>query len=383
MQNLTERYLDYYTPLVQTFLQKLESQTIPEIREMPEPFLPLFGKDYEQSALRIIFIGQDTNWWWDLREFIEAEKACAGSRLRELLDQFRERPFTQSGKTRYTFWGFVMMTIAALHGRKDWQLMKAGAMVEILNSIAWGNANAIEFFESSAQKKGVPEQFWNQVRVAGEPLNRFQHVVQTLAPRVVVLLHQGLNSATYFGEYRLEKVSQQDGITHYQLPEIQIDVFQMPHPVSMKFHQGADHFCTKLAELLIARKLAPRFQQFLKGQAETQEVMEFLYHNAPAQGGCDKFEFVAWVANELTKHEAFMSIPALCELLNKQGYRTNYGTEYDAGRGSYRLVRSAYYRKQNKGELESARNIAISFRRPNFQYAYLTDSEETASVNHD
>ena len=57
MKNLTERYLEYYTPLVQAFIQKLESLTIPEIKEMPEPFLPLFGKDYERSALRIIFIG--------------------------------------------------------------------------------------------------------------------------------------------------------------------------------------------------------------------------------------------------------------------------------------------------------------------------------------
>ena len=252
--------------------------------------------------------------------------------------------------------------------------MKTGAMVEILNSIAWGNANAIEFFESSAQKRGVPEQFWNQVRLAGEPLNRFQHVVQTLSPHVAILLHKGLNSATYFGEYQVEKISQQEGITHYRLPQIQVDVFHVPHPVNMKFNQGADHYCTKLAELLTAHKLAPRFQQFLTGQAEAQEVMEFLYHNAPAQGGCDKFEFVAWVANELKKHEAFMSIPALCELLNKKGYRTNYGTEYDAGRGSYRLVRERTTRMIKRGESGTAANIAMSFKRPNFTYAYSTDS---------
>ncbi len=383
MKNLTERYLEYYTPLIQEFIQQVELLPVPEIKDMPEPFLPLFGKDYEQSALRIIFIGQDTHWWRDLREFIEAEKACPGSRLRELLDQFRERPFTQSGKTRHTFWGFVMKTIAALHGRKDWELMKTGAMVEILNSIAWGNVNAIEFFKSSAQKRGVPEQFWNQVRLAGEPLNRFQHVVQTLSPRVAILLHKGLNSATYFGEYQVEKISQQEGITHYRLPHIQVDVFHVPHPVNMKFNKGADHYCSKLAELLIALKLAPRFPQFLKGQADAQGVMDHLFQNAPAQGGCDKFEFVAWVANELKKQETFMSIPALSELLNKKGYETNYSTPYGGGRGTYRLVRSAYYRKKNNGKLESAQNIAIAFRRPNFNYAYLTDSEETTSTSQD
>jgi hypothetical protein len=151
-----------------------------------------------------------------------------------------------------------------------------------------------------------------------------------------------------------------------------------PHPVNMKFNEGADHFCTKLAELLIDHKLAPRFPQFLEGQAGAEHVMGYLYGNAPAKGDCDKFEFVGWVANELKKHETFMSVPALCELLNKKGYRTNYGTPYEAGRGSYRLVRSAYYRIKNKGELESAHNVAIAFRRPNF-YVRLLDGKRPNS----
>lgn len=99
MKSLTERYVEYYTPLVSQFIKKLEPVTIPDIKQMPEPFLPLFGKDYEQSALRVIFIGQDTKWWWDLREFIQAEKVSPGSKLKERIDQFWERPFTQWGKT--------------------------------------------------------------------------------------------------------------------------------------------------------------------------------------------------------------------------------------------------------------------------------------------
>jgi hypothetical protein len=379
MKSLTERYLEFYTPLVQEFIQKVESLPIPEIKDMPEPFLPLFGKDYEQSALRIIFIGQDTRWWWDLRKFTDAEKTCPGSKLRERLDQFRTRPFTEWGKTRNTFWGFVMMTIAALHGKKDWGLMKAGAMVEILNSIACGNANAIELFTSSAKRIGVPEGFWNAVRVNGEPFDRFQHIVETLKPRVAIILCKGLNTARYFGPHRVELVSQKDGITHYRLPEIGVDVFQVPHPVNMKFNQGADHFCTKLTELLINNRLILRFPQFLARQADAQHVMDYLYQNAPPESACDKFDFVAWVATELTKRDTFMSVPALCELLNSKGYKTNYGASYDAGRGSYRLVRSAYYRLVRKGEPETAKNIALAFRRPNFMYAYSTDSGQTSS----
>lgn len=249
-------------------------------------------------------------------------------------------------------------------------------MVEILNSIAWGNVNAIEFFKSSALKRGVPEPFWHQVRGAGESLNRFHHVAQTIAPHVAILLHKALNPASYFEGYQLEKISQQDGIAHYRLPEIPVDIFHVPHPVNMKFNEGADHYCTTLANLLVEHKLAPRFPQFLNGQADGKDVMDYLHQHAPLPNECDSFEFVAWVANQLKKYETFMSIPALCELLNKKGYKTTYGTFYNAGRGSYRLVRSTYYRMKKKGDLDCAHNIAVAFRRPNFGYAYATESDQ-------
>ena len=75
MKNITKHYLEYYTPLIQLFIKNVELLPIPEIREMPEPFLPLFGKDYEKSAQRLIFIGQDIGGWGDLRNYIKAEKA--------------------------------------------------------------------------------------------------------------------------------------------------------------------------------------------------------------------------------------------------------------------------------------------------------------------
>jgi hypothetical protein len=258
--------------------------------------------------------------------------------------------------------------------------MKAGAMVEILNSIAWGNVNAVELFSSTPSKLGVDKQFWENVRGAGNHLDRFEHVWQTLRPRVVIVLCKGANLTSYFEGFRLERVVEGDWGARYHLPDISVHVFHVRHPNNMRLTEGANYFCEKLTEL-VGEELIPQFPQFLSGQAEARRVMDFLYQNVPDQGRCDKFEFVAWVANELKKHQTFMSVPALCELLNKKGYRTNYGTEYDGGRGSYRLVRSAYYRKKNTGEaggIDSAHNIAIAFKRPNFAYAYSTEEEETA-----
>lgn len=81
-----------------------------------------------------------------------------------------------------------MMLIASLHGSKNWGLMKVGAMVEILNSIAWGNVNSVELFSSTPWKLGVEKGFWEAVRGAGKHLDQFEHVWQTLRPRVAIAL---------------------------------------------------------------------------------------------------------------------------------------------------------------------------------------------------
>lgn len=118
MTTFEKRHVNYYIPLIQEFLRDVESLPRLEINGMPEPHLPLFGKSYETSALKLVIVGQDTKWWFDLLEFIAAEKANPGSTMIKRLNWFRERP--KGGGPRQHFQGFTMMMLAALHGQKDW-----------------------------------------------------------------------------------------------------------------------------------------------------------------------------------------------------------------------------------------------------------------------
>lgn len=371
MTTLDKRFIKYYTPLIQDFVRDVESLPHLDIKAVPEPFLPLFGKSYETSALKLIVVGQDTAYWGDLQEFIAAEKADPGSKLAEGLKTFREHKFTSWGGPRQSFWGFAMMFLAALHGRDDWGAMKQGKMVEILDSFAWGNGNAVELYGSTASKIGVPADYWAAVRSAGERLNRFRHIQETLRPNVVVLMYRGIHLPTYFEGYHLEKVLIDNRLAHYRLPEVGVDVFHVPHPGSMNRIEGTDYFRDKLKKLFVHHGLTTVFPQFLAGQEEGKKAMGHLKEKAPRAGeGTDKFECVAWIADELKKRDTFMSIPALCSLLNEHGYRTNHGKEFTAGRGSYRLVSSVYHRMIAAKSPDRAHNVAVAFRRPNFEYAY-------------
>lgn len=379
MTTLKKRYLEHFTPLVQEFVREVDTLNHPNIDVMPEPFLPLFGKTYEKSSLRMVLIGQDTAYWGDLRKFIAAEKSAPGSKLLEGFAEFAERPFTQWGPRRQTFWGFAMMFLAALHGREDWQAMKQGAMTEILDGFAWGNGNAIELYTSTPDDLGVPPDYWESVRRAGDRFNRFQHIVETLRPHVAVLMYKGVDFARYFEGCRpdglLPEVISQDGrITHYRLPEAGVDVFHVPHPGSMNRIEGTNYFRDTLKSLFVAHGLTAVFPQFLTGQAEGEKAMTYLFAKAAKAGlGADKYECVAWIADELKKRDTFMSVPALCTLLNQLGCRTNYDELFTGGRGSYRLVSGTYHRMMAADQPERAHNIAVAFRRPNFEYAYSVE----------
>jgi hypothetical protein len=367
-------YLDYYIPLIQDFVREVEPLAHPDIKLMPRPFFPLFGKNYEKSAMKLMIVGQDTAWWGDLLEFIASEKANPGETLTAALNTFRSHKFTSWGGPRQSFWGFAMMFLAALHGQDNWGAMKQGKMTEILDSFAWGNGNAIELHSSTPVKVGVPAAYWDSVRRAGERFNRFRHIHETLRPDVVVVTYLGINISTYFQGFDPKVIKKDGRLTHYRLEEAGVDIFHVPHPGSMNRKEGPDYFRDKLKDLFVEHGFNAVFKNFVSGQEEGKKAMEYLHEKAPViAGSFDKYQFVAWVADELTKRDAFMSVPALVDLVNAKGGNTNYGTPFSGGRGSYRLVSGAYHRLVAAENPAGAHNVAVAFRRPNFEYAYAMD----------
>jgi len=369
-KSIKERYLAHYVPLIRDFICDVEDLKLDILPKTPQPFFPVFGEAYDRSSLRMAIVGQDTRGWGCLKKFIEIEKAMPGNALEADLAEFHDLDFTEWGATRYTFWGFAMMFLAALHGRSDWGVMKHGACTEILSSFVWGNGNAIEYFGSS--QKNMTWEKWELLRKAGERFNGLRHLVVTVRPRVVVVLWQAMNPEVYFAGYKYDTVDERDGIRTYRIPSENLDIFHVPHPGRMRWSGvPADHYCTQLVARLQAAKLTSAFPAFVQQNDDSNDVLEFLKKSAPP-GGDDfnKFHFVEWVAEELKKRESFMSAPTLALLLNHLGYRTNYDCEYDGKRGIYNLISGTYHRLERASKSDRAKMVAEAFTKPNFDYAY-------------
>ncbi|HEV2247287.1 MAG TPA: hypothetical protein VGW37_11600 [Terriglobia bacterium] len=367
---LKQGLIAHFRPLISEFVSEIEGAGLDVKPGSPQPFFPVFGEAYERSSLRMVIVGQDTRGWGCLKRFMEMERAAPGSALADDLTEFRDLDFKNWGATRYTFWGFAMMFLAALHGRSDWGVMKRGAYPEILSSFAWGNGNAVEYYNSSPKTMAWDQ--WELVRKAGERFNGLRHLVETIGPRVVVVLWKDMNPAAYFAGYGFTQVEEAGGIRHFRVPAANVDVFQATHPVRMRWEGvAADDVCAQLVARLQVNNLSVAFPAFVQHSSDSENAIAHLRKSAPARkNGFDKFRFVEWVAEELKKRGSFMSAPTLARLLNELGFETDYGCEYTGGRGTYNLISGTYWRLERDGRGERAGMVAEAFRKPNFEYAY-------------
>lgn len=384
MSALDKRYLDYYTPLVEKFIAdvKRDVPSTDVLKGMPQPHFPVFGSGYEKSAAKLVFVGRDTRGWGDVTEFLKKGPRAA---LADDLDEFKSlKYFVKDAKNRQTFWGFVMMTLAALHGHADWGVMKKDGHEEILGSFAWAEANAVELPESV--KKHLPKgrswsremrKVWENVRKAGKPLDRVEHLIEVLKPHVIIVLNERINRESYFDGYELKNVpGTGNSFEHHHLLNKEqkkvADLLIMPHPRRMNFGKiKPDGFKNEIVRTLDYTDSPPQFELFASGDPTGSKTTKFILEHAPEKSPeFDKYAFVAWVAAELTKRKSCMSVPTLAKLANKRGYRTGYGEEYGGGRGTYRLVSGTYHRLDRAGKKKEAAMVADAYRKPDFTYAY-------------
>lgn len=83
-----------------------------------------------------------------------------------------------------------------------------------------------------------------------------------------------------------------------------------------------------------------------------------------------KWDYVANLAVRLARNGGTLTGGQLARQLNQQGFRTNRGSLYQGGRGTYRLIRQVYRRFESQGETGIAVLIARAFTAEDGNYAY-------------
>jgi hypothetical protein len=85
----------------------------------------------------------------------------------------------------------------------------------------------------------------------------------------------------------------------------------------------------------------------------------------------EKKTYVWRLATFLHSNSMVMSGEELAEHLNRNKFLTSYGTEYEGGRGTYRLIRQTWkWLNDELGLPKEAEHVALAFVKPDGGYAY-------------
>ena len=85
----------------------------------------------------------------------------------------------------------------------------------------------------------------------------------------------------------------------------------------------------------------------------------------------DKKTYIWKLAVFLYSQEMVMSGEELADHLNRNKFLTSYGTEYQGGRGTYRLIKQTWaWLNDDLGLDKEALCVARAFVKPNGGYAY-------------
>ena len=382
---LFDAFCAHYKPLVEEFATTLTKAGPPERYEkIPELFLPAWGNRYEDSLLRIAFIGRDTaTWGKDIHKTIDRVHEGDWSGIFDQ-SEFRNLDYIGWGNgTRYSFWGFILYFLAWLYGVENWEILKNKSHTDILNCFAWGNANSVERWDSktivkareglSREERKAFKATHGIVKNASRVFDDYSHFEKLLAPDVVFIMCESSDC-----DFFLSKSNPGDPIFREDSANLRVFrigkalVVNIPHPQGIMYRRDnhkAGYYARQLRSVLEENgAFLPMKNEFLADAKMAKEFLDIFARQLDSKKLKTR-DAVVKIAVELRKQDACMTVPCLCHVLNDAGFRTNWGYEYSAGRGSYRMLSWFYWHFKNE-KPDVAEAIAEAFKKPNGEHAY-------------
>ena len=385
MNKLFETFCNYFKPLVKKFSDDLTKEGPPEqYAKIPELFLPAWGNRYEESLLKIAFIGRDTaSWGADIHKTID--RVCEGD-WNGIFDQseFRALDYLGWGNgTRYSFWGFTLYFLAWLYGVENWEILKKKQHKDILSSFAWGNANSIERWDSktivkaragmSSEEQKAFNAIYGIVKNASRVFDDYSHFEKLLAPDVVFVMCEKRDCDFYLS-------NSNPGNPIFREDRADLRVFRIgkalvvnfPHPQGIMFRRDnhkADYYAHQLRSVLEENgAFLPMKNEFLADAKMAKDFLDTFARQLDSKKLSTR-DAVEKIALELRKQDACMTVPLLSRVLTEAGFHPTYGGNYQGGRGSYRMLSWFYWHFKNE-KPDVAEAIAEAFKKPDGSYAY-------------
>lgn len=394
MKNITDRRNEEYIPLIESFKKEVEGLNLQGIIG---PHFPGIGECYENACYKFAFCGWETYYWNSMKDFMKLDPLdyLMGPGVDDCSDidyissdysLNKYKPLEWPHNWHTTFWAFVIKFLAKFYKTDFDQLVndKENANIcSILKSFVWGNSNAIERFEVSSKWEGAEFTSWEAVKSASRKIDDLNHIINSCAPKVVFLLYSCADEkyivnkttlSSIFGHHFEQKrnvlmLKNEDmNYMYYYLRDSSTHVFHLPHPRWMGQFSGhkiegyVDSLIKDIENYNIWDTL-PNSCEDWKADTNSVDEKDSSYY---------KPELIASIARSLTQKNVVMYGGDLARLFNMNEIRRHNGEVYseEGGRGIFKVISSAWAYYHNRGDYQTAYEIARSFVNKDGEYPY-------------
>lgn len=382
LKNYIERRNAEYEPLIETFKKEIAGLNINGITG---PHFPAIGECYAESKYKFAFCGIETYGWHSLDSILSTGSTAYLQENDKCINTFEYLGW--AANYHATFWGFVLKFFSKFFN-VDINKMKNSDDADediksIMRSFIWANTNSIERFGVSSEGQGAKYDDWVKVKNASKTFDNINHILNPCAPQVVFIISSNVDEKYYLNDGLLSEIhgideSNKINVLKLRNDELNYDylylrnsnthIFKLPHPTWMGLYSGIG--IERFVDSLIADiKTYHVWDTYPESQKDwkvkyIQEIDKSSREN--------KFRIVASIAHSLVQNSAVMCGQDLASLLNMNGIVAQNGTPYaeDSGRGIYTLISKAWAYYHEKGDFQTAYDIARSYVNKNGEYAY-------------
>lgn len=380
MNNILDRRNAEYVPLIEDFKKEVKGLNLQGITG---PHFPGVGACYESAKYKFAFCGMETYGWNSMEDFVSSDCYDYLSDTDNCLNTFKHLGWANNWHA--TFWGFVFKFLARFY-KADFEKLVSDendkSLRSILKSFVWANANSIERYEVTSKWENADPGVWESVKCASRKIDVLNHVINSCAPKVVFIIYSGANEeyivdeTTLSGIYgedfnqrtsRLKLHNDEPKYDYYYLRGSSTHVFHLPHPTWMGLYSGIgidayiDSLIKDIENYHVWDSMPTSSEDWNRKSipAIDKSSIEF------------KYELIASIAHSLTESDSIMYGGDLGRLFNMNSILTN-GQPYseDGGRGVFTVIRYAWAYYHDKGDYQTAYEIARSFVKRNGEYAY-------------
>jgi hypothetical protein len=201
---------------------------------MPAIHIPIIGKSYEKSAIKIAFFGKETYGWHSFQEFMELFAGNGkeyGSTVKAydyLVNSTKPTDYLKwTNNWGTSFWDYIFQFLTTFY-KLDPNLLENEGYKNLLDSFIWGNTNSMERYSVTAEGQGAEYSDWEHIKNASKIFDKAKYVLNLCKPDIMLVMDWEADEKWLIG--KVDKKHEEIYDHHWFYKMGRTNVYWLAHP---------------------------------------------------------------------------------------------------------------------------------------------------------